>query len=390
MGHRGAPPGWSRAALALFAVAVGTNIPTPLLLVYRERLDLSSATLTAIFGVYAAGLMPAFLIGGPLSDRFGRRRLVVPATALSAVASLAFLPAAHSVPLLFLARFFQGLVSGAVFSVGSAWLAELAPPGAAGRRAAVAMSAGFSAGALASGLLGEFAPAPTATPYLLHVLLVAVALVAIRRLPETVPVRQPHSAPPPAQPLIVPGGTAVLLTVLFPVAVCVYAFPSVVIAALPLLIRLPGDGVLVTGALAGLTLAAAALAAPLQRRFGRATAAVGASCGAAGYGVAAVAAGSGSAVFLVPAALLLGTGGGLSLAAGLALVARLANPTRRGALSGVFFSAAYLGFAAPIATATLAHARGPVVPLVLAAAVTAALAVRLGVHGLRIPSAPLP
>ena len=41
---------WKRAVFALFAVAAGTNVPTPLLLVYQERLDLSAEVLTALFG----------------------------------------------------------------------------------------------------------------------------------------------------------------------------------------------------------------------------------------------------------------------------------------------------------------------------------------------------
>ena len=60
---------WRRAAFALFAVAAGTNVPTPLLLVYRERLDLSAEVLTVLFGCYAAGLVPSLLLAGPLSDR---------------------------------------------------------------------------------------------------------------------------------------------------------------------------------------------------------------------------------------------------------------------------------------------------------------------------------
>ena len=91
--------------------------------------------------------------------------------------------------LLFTARFLQGVVSGVVFSVASAWVAELSAAsgeGAGGRRAAVAMTAGFSLGPLTSGLLGQFAPAPTVLPYLLHTVLVGVGLALAVRVPETV------------------------------------------------------------------------------------------------------------------------------------------------------------------------------------------------------------
>ncbi len=51
--------------VALFAVAFGTNVPR-LLLVYEQRLHLSAAALTAMFGAYAVGLVPALLVSGPV------------------------------------------------------------------------------------------------------------------------------------------------------------------------------------------------------------------------------------------------------------------------------------------------------------------------------------
>jgi MFS family permease len=80
---------------------------------------------------------------------------------------------------------------------------------------------------------------------------------------------------------------------------------------------------------------------------------------------------------LVPGAVLLGAGGGLALASGLALVATLAMPSRRGALSSVFYACAYVGFAAPFATAVAAHHGGPTRPLAVASGLAALLAVRL-------------
>ena len=117
--------------LVLFAVAAGTNVPTPLLLIYKDSLHLSATTLTALFGVYAAGLVPSLPAAGGLSG----------------VASVLFIAASHSVGLLFLARFLPGVVSGAVFTVGSTWVAELSVGDSLGaRRSAMAQSAGFSLG----------------------------------------------------------------------------------------------------------------------------------------------------------------------------------------------------------------------------------------------------
>jgi predicted MFS family arabinose efflux permease len=374
---------WKRAVFALFAVAAGTNVPTPLLLVYQERLDLSPEILTALFGCYAAGLVPALLLAGPLSDRLGRRRVAIPGIVLSALASLAFAFAGDSLTLLFLARFAQGVVSGVVFSVGSAWVGELSlasGEGAGGRRAAVAMTAGFSLGPLTSGLLGQYAPAPTVLPYLIHVALVAVGLAFALRLPETVDLHH-HTGPGAVEvravPLIRPGDGLLVATVLAPVAVCVYAFPSTVINAVPLLVDLPAGGVAITGVLAGVTLGAGTLVAGLQRRFGPSTAVVGAVSGTLGFLAATAFAVSGAWPWLLAAAPLLGAGGGLCLAAGLTLTARLAAPSRLGALTSLFLACAYVGFAAPFAMAVTARATTAAVPLAAAAGLTAALALRL-------------
>ena len=373
---------WKRAVFALFAVAAGTNVPTPLLLVYQERLDLSPEVLTALFGCYAAGLVPALLLAGQLSDRLGRRRVAIPGIILSGLASLAFAAAGDSLTLLFAARFLQGVVSGAVFSVGSAWVGELSMAsgeGAGGRRAAFAMTAGFSLGPLTSGLLGEFGPAPTVLPYLLHTALVAVGLTLALRLPETVDLsaRVRTGEGDPAVPLIRDGDGLLVATVLAPVAVCVYAFPSSVISAVPLLVELPYGGVAVTGVLAGVTLGAGTLVAGLQRRFGPWTAVVGAALGAVGFASAAAFATTGAVAWLVVAAPLLGSGGGLCLAAGLTLTARLAAPSRRGALTALFLAIAYIGFAVPFVMAVIARATSAALPLAAAAALTALLALRL-------------
>jgi hypothetical protein len=375
---------WRRGVFALFAVAAGTNVPTPLLLVYQERLDLGPQVLTALFGSYAAGLVPALFVAGPLSDRLGRRRVALPGILLSAVASLAFAASGDSLVLLFGARFLQGVVSGVVFSVASAWIGELSlasGDGAGGRRAAFAMTAGFALGPLVSGLLGQYAPAPTVLPYLVHAVLAVAGLALAVGLPETVDLRPAPPSPgrPAASPvpLIRPGDGLTVLTVLAPVAVCVYAFPTAVISAVPLLVDLPAAGVAVTGVLAGVTLGAGTVVAGLQRRLGRWTAVVGVVLGTVGFGAATAFTATAALPWLVAAAPLLGAGSGLCLAAGLTLTARLAAPVRLGALTSLFLAFAYVGFAAPFVIATAAAATRPTWPLTVATVLTALLALRL-------------
>ena len=374
---------WRWVAYCLFAVAFGTNVPTPLLLVYRERMGLSATVLTAIFAVYAAGLLPALLLAGPASDRRGRRFVANPFVVLSAIASLVFVAAARSVPLLFAGRFIQGAVSGVVFSVGSAWLTELTGAehaGRAARRATVALSAGWALGPLSAGLLAQWAPAPTVVPYALHLLIMAPALVALAFVPETLTRRGRG----PLVNLGIPAGAGVAFwSFVAPAAVCVFTFPSISITVLPLLLQrsMQGFDVAVTGVTAGVTMLMGVVVQPLGKRLSAPRAApVGVALGAAGVAVSLLADAWGLWWLLLPTAALLGSGYGLCLASGLTASEWLAEPDARGALTASFYACAYLGFAAPLLVSLAATPeRGFVPPLATLAIGGGVLAVLLAV-----------
>ncbi|MDQ1663392.1 MAG: hypothetical protein QOJ68_3372, partial [Blastococcus sp.] len=142
------PGQWRWPVLAMFAVGYGANQFVPLLTVYRQTLALSDADATAIFGIYALGLIPGFLIGGPASDRWGRRRIMLAFTAMSLLASAVLITGRSGTAGLYAGRLLTGVVSGTVFTVGTAWTKELSGghPGLAARRAALALTAGFAVG----------------------------------------------------------------------------------------------------------------------------------------------------------------------------------------------------------------------------------------------------
>lgn len=370
----------------LFVVAFGTNVPTPLLLVYRDLLGLSPDALTGAFGVYAAGLVPALLLAGPASDRFGRRPVVVPFVVLSAVTSLLFLGASGSVLVLFVCRFLQGAVSGVVFSVGTAWLGELiGEPERSARATTAALGGGWAIGPLVSGLMAQWLPLPTVLPYLVHVALMLVGLALLLgastaggqpRIPETLLDRRRG----PVVNLGVPRDARVpFVVVVLPVAVGVFTFPSTAVTVLPLLLTpaMPQIAVAITGLVAGMTLLTGVFAAPLGRRLGAVTAGpTGLAIGAAGFALSLLGAATGAWPLLVPVALMLGVGYGLCLAAGLTMVAQLASPTARGALTGTFYACAYLGFGVPLLLSLAggdAGFTGPLAVLTVVVAVYAAV-----------------
>lgn len=351
----------------VFAVAFGTNVPTPLLLVYQDTLGLSPTALTGAFAVYAAGLVPALLLAGPASDRFGRRPVVVPFVLLSVLTSVVLIGAESSVFLLFAGRFLQGAVSGVVFSIGTAWLGELVGDGGrAARLTTAALGAGWALGPLVSGLLAQWAPWPTVAPYAVHIALMAAALVLLRAIPETLPAHRRRVDGPLLNLGVPPGARWPFLLVVAPIAVGVFTFPSTAVTVLPLLLipSMPGIAVAVTGLVAGVTLLTGVLAQPLERRLGAVRAGpTGLAIGAAGLGLSLAGVASGLWPLLIPVAVLLGIGYGLCLAAGLTTVARLASPTQRGALTGTFYCCAYLGFGVPLLLSVLGGDAGFAVPL---------------------------
>ena len=75
-------------AVAVFLVAYGTNLSTPLLVTYRDRLDLGDSATMAIFTVYVVGILAVLPFAGQLSDRHGRQAITIPFVITSAVASL--------------------------------------------------------------------------------------------------------------------------------------------------------------------------------------------------------------------------------------------------------------------------------------------------------------
>lgn len=375
----------------VFVVAFGTNVPTPLLLVYRDLLGLDSNALTGAFAVYAAGLVPSLLLAGPASDRFGRRPVVIPFVVLSVATSLLFLGAGSSVLLLFVCRFLQGAVSGVVFSVGTAWLGELVGrPAAAAQLTTAALGGGWAIGPLVSGLLAQWAPLPTVLPYLVHVTLMIIGLVLLPAVPETLTERRAG----PWLNLGVPVGARLpFMLVVLPIAVGVFTFPSTAVTVLPLLLTpsMPQIAVAITGLVAGVTLLTGVFAQPLGRRLGAARAGpTGLALGAAGLGLSLLGVALDAWPLLVPVALLLGVAYGLCLAAGLTMVGELASPTARGALTGTFYACAYLGFGVPLLLSVTGGSGGFVGPLAVLAVLIAVIATALALPASRRLVTPVP
>jgi MFS family permease len=173
---------------AWLVLMCGVNLATPLYAVYRERFGFSNLVLTLVFALYAVVLVPALLLFGQLSDRLGRRTVMVAGLAAGALGLVLF-ALATSIAWLFAARAAQGLATGMIGGAATAALVELDPDDDA-RRAAMlaglAQAAGSGAGPVVAGMLAQWAPAPTRLAYLVVLAATIGATALVLRIPEPI------------------------------------------------------------------------------------------------------------------------------------------------------------------------------------------------------------
>ncbi|MFD6426638.1 MFS transporter, partial [Streptomyces sp. NPDC060198] len=78
------------AAWPVTAVFVLSNAATPLYVLWQRDIGFSKGTLTVVFAFYIVGLIGSLLVSGVVSDRVGRKPVLLPALGLALVACLAF------------------------------------------------------------------------------------------------------------------------------------------------------------------------------------------------------------------------------------------------------------------------------------------------------------
>ncbi|MBB2741565.1 UNVERIFIED_ORG: MFS family permease [Microbispora rosea subsp. rosea] len=389
------PDSWRTVAAAMFACGWGGNQFTPLLLMYRRLGGYSTLSVDAFLGAYVVGLVPGLLLAGPVSDRRGRRPVLVAGTVASAVASLVLCFGGQSAWPIYAGRLITGFAVGIAMSVGSSWVKELssgAGGGLAARRAALCQTAGFGLGAGVAGVLAQWGPWPMVTPYAVHLLLTVAIPVLLLRVPETRPplahatgsVRQLLTALVNDLRVPAPARRRFRLVVL-PMAPWVFGAAGLAYAVMPQLVgfRVGDWGLAYATGLTVLTLGTGAAVQPVARWLHGDVGSVGAGNGTGRAPVAAMAVMllgtalcAANAVVLSPwlaavAAAALGAGYGIAVVSGLREIQRMAGPDDLAGLTGVYYTLAYAGFLLPTVLAGLSSWLS--YPVMLTAVAAAAL-----------------
>lgn len=179
-------------------VATGT-VPLGLWTAYAEEFDFSPAVITFLASATVFGVIVAVILFGNLSDRIGRKAVLLPAVLFGALSMVLFI-FADGVPMLFAARVSSGLAVGLFTGAGTAALTELVPPGGDTRRAATHAAttsvAGFAMGPLIGGLFVQYGPWPLQLVYVVALVLLVPLLIGVVLLPETVADRKPFRIQP--------------------------------------------------------------------------------------------------------------------------------------------------------------------------------------------------
>jgi multidrug resistance protein len=116
---------------SIFATVTGVGIVVPLLPVYAHGLGASGLAIGMIFGSFSISRTLFLPFFGRLSDRKGRKPLIIPGLLAYALISIAFI-FSSSIGALIVIRFFQGIASAALMPVIQAYVGDITPAGKEG------------------------------------------------------------------------------------------------------------------------------------------------------------------------------------------------------------------------------------------------------------------
>jgi MFS family permease len=353
---------WLFVAFAVFSVAWGGNEATPMLVFYRHEAVFSDVFVDSLLVSYAVGIVAGLLVCGPLSDRYGRKPVMLPAPLIALLGSV-FIAAGETTEWsIFTGRVLAGLAVGIVMSAGGSWVKELsvapfdpgAGPSSGAQRATMSMTAGFGLGAGLAGVLAEWGPIPGQLPYIVHVVLSVFATAGILSVPETRQSAHLRVRGSFWSDLLTPTARHPrFLTVVAPMAPWVFGAAGVSYAIMPRLVQSQVSAPIAFSAL--LTVIALGCGFAIQRfgpRINTTSSARGPISGlcivVVGMVVATASSGSIAIWNTVVVAVILGCGYGLCLVSGLTEVQRIAGPDDLGGLTAVYYTLTYIGFFFPM------------------------------------------
>ena len=252
---------WGAFISVTLALGMGISIsgmPSPLYPLYQEAWQIPPSSLSYIFSAYMVGVLLSLLCLGRLSDAFGFFRVIIGTQALVAVGLLvsAF---ADGVGMLIWGRVLVGVANGVLTTAGAMALIDAHP--ARDRKIAtlttsLAITVGFGAGTVVSGLIAQTGMAPLTLPYLVVLLLILANMALLLRSRDSLQGPRGKRAPVSIQPrMALPAGMKRLVFLMAGAAgFSTFAIGSLFSSLVPSLLKeiLPWKGPMVVGIAFGL------------------------------------------------------------------------------------------------------------------------------------------
>jgi MFS family permease len=348
--------GGSDATQVLFACVLAVLLATGwaanhfagLIPAISDHQHLGAAALNAIFGIYAVGLLPGLLIGGRASDALGRQSVAWAGSATALVGTIVMLLSQHSAALL-AGRLIVGVGVGLAVSSCTAWALDLKGPAGAAIAGAV-LTVGFAVGPFASGVIAAAGEPGLWVSFGIAAALVVVATVVAVVALQRADVTAPTAARRPEQWAPARHASAWALSWAMPLAPWVFSSATLAFITIPTRVH--------TGLAAPMAAGTAALIAngvsgviqiiARARQWGPQAGTIGALLAALGYAVTAAASPTMTLGLGLSLLVVLGGASGLLLREGLMDLEAAAPQRLRGALTGTFYTVAYIGFGLPL------------------------------------------
>lgn len=324
-----------------------SSAPTPLYQHYQAAWNFSPITTTIVFGIYAIVVLLGLLIVGSLSDHVGRRPVLMTAIALQIVSMVIF-TTAGSVSELLAARIVQGIATGgAIGAVGAGMLDLDRVKGTITN--AVAPPIGTGTGALISGILVQYLPAPDHLVYLVLIGVFILQGIGIYLTRET-SARESGALASLRPRISVPKAARSPMLKVVPVLIASWALAGFYASVGPAVVgKIVGSHSPVIGGLSLFILAASAGVTVLLLRNvqPRTLMLLGTAALIVGVGITLIAMYALSSAIFFTGAVIAGAGFGAGFQGAIRMVVPLAAPHERSGLLSAIYVASYLALGLP-------------------------------------------
>jgi MFS family permease len=175
-------------AASLFLVTVAVNLEVPLYRTYAQAAGYGNGLTAVVFAAYVAGLLPVLILLGGISDRLGRKPIILLGL-VSAILATLLITVRPNIHMLFITRVLQGVGVGLSVGAGTAYLAEILGlphgPSRAAYYTSLTTALGFGSGALLTNAALLYRSSLVPISYWGVLALMLLCIVFMIRLPES-------------------------------------------------------------------------------------------------------------------------------------------------------------------------------------------------------------